>query len=120
LKNSRLSNLFAVAKLQISSVRSPCLLQIHYSVVRLRGAGTVDSAFPRCMNKFALLSTVLLNISSRTCNHPHHLSPEQTVICPKFRRECANLSVVKDRVPRFHRGPQLVLQHPPCGGPGLF
>jgi len=89
--------LATVAKLWLSSVRSPCLLQIPYSVVRLRGAGTIDSAFPRCLSKFALLSTVLLNISSRTCNHSHHLFPKQTVICPKFRRECANLSVVKDR-----------------------
>ncbi len=95
----RRSGLLEVAKLQVSSGRSPCLLQIHYSVVRFRGAGTIDSAFPRCLSKFALLSTVLLNISSRTCNHSHPLSPRQTVICPKFRRECANLSVVKDRVP---------------------
>jgi hypothetical protein len=51
----RNSNLAAMAKLQLSSDRSPCLLQIHYSVVRLRGAGTIDSAFPRCLSKFALL-----------------------------------------------------------------
>jgi hypothetical protein len=34
-----------VAKLQLSSTRTPCFFQVHYSVVRLLGAGTVDPGF---------------------------------------------------------------------------
>ena len=41
----RISSLAAVAKLQLSSTRTPCFLQVHYSVVRLLGAGTVDPGF---------------------------------------------------------------------------
>ena len=41
----RISSLAAVAKLQLSSTRTPCFFQIHYSVVRLLGAGTVDPGF---------------------------------------------------------------------------
>ncbi len=77
-------------------------------MVRLRGAGTVDPALDRCLREFALLSTVLLNISSRTCNRPHHQFPERTVIRPEFRRERANLSVVKERLTLI-----------PSGGPTL-
>jgi hypothetical protein len=41
----RISSLAAVAKLQLSSTRTPCFFQVHYSVVRLLGAGTVDPGF---------------------------------------------------------------------------
>jgi hypothetical protein len=38
-----------VAIPQLSSTRSPCFLQVHYSVVRLRGAGTFDPGFHKCL-----------------------------------------------------------------------
>ena len=41
----RISSLAAVAKLQLSSTRTPRFFQVHYSVVRLLGAGTVDPGF---------------------------------------------------------------------------
>ncbi len=45
----RISSLAAVAKLQLSSTRTPCFFQVHYSVVRLLGAGTVDPGFHKCL-----------------------------------------------------------------------
>jgi hypothetical protein len=41
----RIMSLAAVAIPQLSSTRSPCFSQVHYSVVRLLGAGTVDPGF---------------------------------------------------------------------------
>ena len=50
----RSSTLAVVAKPRLSPVRSLCFLQSHYSVVRLLGAGTVDTALHRCLTELAL------------------------------------------------------------------
>jgi len=51
----RFLKLTAVAKLRLSSIRSPCFFQVHYSVVRLRGAGTVDPGFHKCLKRVRLV-----------------------------------------------------------------
>ncbi len=56
-----------------------------------------------------MLSTVLLNISSRTCNRPHLHSPKRTVIRPELSAgTCQPFSCQRTCIPDPIRGPDLV------------
>ena len=71
------------------------------------GLSTLDST--SACYEFALLSTVLLNISSRTCNRPHPQSPKRTVIRPELSAgTCQPFCCQRTCIPDPIRGPDQV------------